>query len=497
MGPGSHDSSESWAETTRGAAPALFGRRRCGARRTTMHVQEVRRVRLRRPRWVAAAVALVVLGALGSFRGADALARNDSQRARQEFVTSSMGISSALRLAIVHDEDLAVSTGAYFVDNPTATAADFRQWANSVQAFTRYPELLTLSVLTVVQASQLPAFAAREEANPSAPLSTNDTFVVSPPGSRPFYCFAAVIDSRSAQWIRPAGTDYCDNPLDQSLLRSGDSGQIVYLPYGVGKVQAIAVGNAIYRGGVVPQTVQARRDELIGWAGAALVPNVILHTALEDRAGTAVAFRYDVGTTHVIFGARVAPAHFQSIAINLHNGWSVMIYGPALHNAVLANRDARALLLGGLLVSVLLAALIYVLGTGRSRALALVEERTNQLHHQAFNDSLTGLPSRALILDRVAQMFGGAGARANDGHRVVSRPRQLQGHQRHLGPRRRRPVAGRGRREAPHGGPSAGHRGAIRGRRIRHFVGGLTPAWRRPGNCGSGPRRVFGPVRDH
>ena len=57
------------------------------------------------------------------------------------------------------------------------------------------------------------------------------------------------------------------------------------------------------------------------------------------------------------------------------------------------------------MLSLLLGALIYVLGTSRSRALALVDERTAELHHLALHDSLTRLPNRALILDRIEQML--------------------------------------------------------------------------------------------
>jgi len=56
--------------------------------------------------------------------------------------------------------------------------------------------------------------------------------------------------------------------------------------------------------------------------------------------------------------------------------------------------------------------LVLVLGTGRRRALSLVREKTRELSqknrelsHQASHDGLTGLPNRALVLDRAKQML--------------------------------------------------------------------------------------------
>src|SRR5580700_7485892 len=115
----------------------------------------------RRHVWLGVATVLVVVGTFVSVWAAHELARNDAQISRQAFVASSTEIASTLKLAIQHEQDLAVSAGAFFADNPDASQPEFSQWTSSVRAFQRYPELETIAEVTIVPASQLSAFAAR------------------------------------------------------------------------------------------------------------------------------------------------------------------------------------------------------------------------------------------------------------------------------------------------------------------------------------------------
>ncbi|MBF6557650.1 MAG: EAL domain-containing protein [Acidimicrobiales bacterium] len=354
--------------------------------------------------WLLAAIGLVGIGTIGSVLGARAIARTDGQRSRQAFVTSSMDIASTLKLAIQHEQDLVTPAGAFAVRNPNATQADFLQWTNSVRAFQRYPEVIGIAELAMVPASQLSAFAARAVVDPTGPLAADGTFQVTPAGNRPYYCLATATVSRTTS-TTPAGLDFCDTELGAPLLRARDSGEDAYVPYGTGKNAELVWGTPVYRDGFVPGTIQARRDAFIGWTGTSTVPNVILATALAHHPSTAVAFGYHSSSSAVTFKAGSAPAGAQFTTIDLNNGWHVQVFGAMTGGGVFANPNSLILLVGGIVVSLSLGVQLYVLGTSRSRALQLVRERTNELHHQAFHDSLTGLPNRALILDRAGQML--------------------------------------------------------------------------------------------
>ncbi|NNN09450.1 MAG: hypothetical protein HKL85_09705 [Acidimicrobiaceae bacterium] len=82
---------------------------------------------------------LALVGTIGATFGANAVAHNSAEKARQAFTTSSSQIASTLQLAIQHENDLVVSAGAFVTGNPSTSQAQFVQWVTSVQALKRYP----------------------------------------------------------------------------------------------------------------------------------------------------------------------------------------------------------------------------------------------------------------------------------------------------------------------------------------------------------------------
>jgi diguanylate cyclase (GGDEF)-like protein len=370
----------------------------------------------RRSFWIAIAVGVVTIGFVGSFLGANNFARNDVQRNRSSLQTSTVEIASALNLAIQHEQDLAISGGAFMVENPNASESSFIRWVSNVDAFRRYPEILAIAEVDVVSSSQLKAFAARAVINAKESKAPSQTFSVTPAGKRPFYCLVDVEHARAGLPEIPIGLDLCDSSLGPQLLQARDSGQPTYAPDSLGGPAAFAVGTPLYRNGSHPNTVAARRANLIGFTGTEIQPNTILMTALLGHPDDAVAFHYQRSGSNATFRAGKRPKDATSVTVSLHNGWHVQVFTAAVAGGIFGESDSTLLFLGGTLLSLLLGLLIFVLGTSRSSAMQLVKERTDQLQHQALHDSLTGLPNRALILDRIDRML----ARSRREHSAVA-----------------------------------------------------------------------------
>ena len=241
---------------------------------------------------------LVLGGTLAAVLGARAVASSETQKARLAFHLSSAEIASTLKLAIQHEEDLVVSASAYVTANPHLTAAGSDRWAKSVRAMRRYPELENIGLVELVPAARLRSFERYIAAHPVRALGANSAtpvehFEISPPGTRPYYCFAVAGLARSAAEYIPAGADYC--AVAPELLAGLDSGQASYAPYVGSAATTLGISTPVYRGGVVPATVGERRAQFVGWLGELLEPQVVLERALEGHPNVAIRFRYASG----------------------------------------------------------------------------------------------------------------------------------------------------------------------------------------------------------
>jgi diguanylate cyclase (GGDEF)-like protein len=359
--------------------------------------------------WTLIAVLLASAGVAGTVLAARSVSRSDAQRSHEAFTQASSQIALTLRPAITSEEDFAVNAGAFYLENPNASAADFKRWTRDVGAFKRYPELEGVATIAFVTRSNLPAFETRADADPIGPVGADGVFTIVPAGVRPYYCFVTRSEARGTSSPAAAGADYC--AADPQLIESRESGQgydyAISVPQ-LSKTPLLAIETPLYRGGGVPATVAERRADFVGWTGTVIAPQVLLDSALDDHPGIAGVLHDTSGSKVLAFTAGRAPHGAGRIMINLHDGSTVSTYATLGSASVFANGNSRAVLVGGILLSVLLFLLGLVLITGRWRALRLVFEKTEQLSYQAMHDDLTDLPNRALVIDRAELMLARA-----------------------------------------------------------------------------------------
>jgi diguanylate cyclase (GGDEF)-like protein len=349
--------------------------------------------------WTCIAAGIVILGSASAFVGANAIVRSSNERSHKAFITSSFQIASTLKLDLQHEQDLIDSTQSFLIGNPAATQAQFLKWTNELHILNRYPELQNLGVIDYLTKAQLGAYARR--VSPNQP----STFKVEPSGVRAHYCLAPLGISRTASTELPKNTDVCASQIGPLFVKARDSGKSQVLPFAYQGLQTIGIEIPVYRGNVVPTTTAGRERAFVEVVALNMVPNVLMTSARDAHPNTAVALLYGGANSKVQFRSGRIPRDAQTTNVNVHDGWTVEVLASNYDAGLLANRDAMSVLFSGVTLSLLLGALILLLSTGRTRLKVLVGERTEEIQFQAMHDSLTGLPNRALIVDRIEQLL--------------------------------------------------------------------------------------------
>jgi diguanylate cyclase (GGDEF)-like protein len=371
--------------------------------------------------WGAVALVCVAAGTVGSILGAQTVAHKDATKARQSSRQTSADVASTLRASVQHQEDFAIGATTFFAGNPKASPAEFEAWAKYGDGFHRYPELAKLSLVTLVKASDLPAFEAKLSGRPLKPTLTRRTIKglrvlvptpaaptlhVVPAGKRPVYCFALASLPKSSARYTPAGLDLC--AVTPGLLPSRDSGNSLYSSVAAGRTPAVGIARPVYKGGVPPSGFTARRDAFVGWLREVLLPTVVLKQALQGHPESAVRLRHRTGSSSAVFTGGTPKPGAESTTTNLRAGWTARSFGGPVDAGVLADWHALVLLIAGVLLSVMLALLVVVLGAGRPRA-GVPAPKAREVPHEDLYDPLTGLPNSALMMDRAQRMLARAG----------------------------------------------------------------------------------------
>ena len=446
--------------------------------------------RTRRAAWAALALLCVVAGTVASIFGAHALARHDANKQSAAFGQNATSVAAATKLALqrgrirrsagTSSRQRQGHTGCVRALGQVGEDAASLPGARQPRADRDRPQIPARDV-------RGPRHRPRAEAgHPGGRTGDAEAFPVIPASDHHYYCLATAELVRSASLARPVGQDYC--ALSPGLLSDRDKGLSRYTVISSGGQPALAIVTPVYRGNATPHTAFGRAAASVGWLREVLVPTCSWRPCWkatpESRLVSVIERREQPHLRH-----GTPPAGARNATTNLQNGWTVTASPCRLPRAVFSNGETTALLVGGIVWSLLIGLLVFVLGGGRARGSRSPGQRSRaparrsaRRPHRAAQPGADARPRRAHARPRRTPVRAAR-------RRAVHRHRLVQGRQREARRGRRRPAPEDRRRTARGRRARRRHRRPSRRRRVRD-AGRIGGPRRAPGH----PRAACGRV---
>jgi diguanylate cyclase (GGDEF)-like protein len=366
-------------------------------------------------------VIIVAVGLATSLLGAAAWRSSARENQRQAFAASATDVSETAETLLRRDTDFVATLHTVLTLNPNLSQHQLDEWYAELEGFQRQVGGLGTTIVAAVPAARLGSFLARRNGEPSFQSLVGKVVPV-PLDGRSRYCLISISESAVGPLSGALGQmlqgDWCQRSSPIGSARAGlqqtatDTGELVSTPSVIAGRRTLNFEQAYYRHGATLGTAAQRRAAVEGWVASSFDATALLGSALGGYHGLSVGL-YKPGTGKrsvpmALAGPAAAGGFTKTTIVNVEGPWRLTVRGSVPLPGLSVARQTALALAVGVILTVLLGILAYVLMRSRDHALGMVREKTGQLRHLAMHDPLTGLPNRTLALDRAEQMLARA-----------------------------------------------------------------------------------------
>ena len=342
------------------------------------------------------------------------------ERNQQAFSVSAERVQEVVSTQVARQSDLLSTMEGLVASDPDISNVFLGDWYDRARIPERFPGSVGISFVVPVPAADLPAFARTMAADPIEGLSDPGPLTVVPEGTRSGYCLqrlAVLETNRIEGFVIPAGLDFCaselpgagPSPLPAALEQATSRDSPAVFSIGVENQAVFGAFKAVYSDGVVPSTTAEREAGPLGWVGATFDAHTIVDPVAKEGTNIQVEVFASTAAGEALLatGGEVGPGPVSTVELPASSDgtWRVRVSQVAGVGGPSPDTQGLLVFAAGLLISALLFALVRLLSASRDHAMRLVDEKTAELEFLAMHDGLTGLPNRALLLDRATQML--------------------------------------------------------------------------------------------
>lgn len=379
----------------------------------------------------AAVLALLAAGLAASLVAAGLVRQTIREDALGRFAAACDAITLKIEERLIAHAVMLQGGRGLFAASESVERDEWRTYLGTVHADQTVPGFEGIGFAKLIAPEELAAHEAsvRAEGYPD--------YHVHPPGPRDTYSSIVYLEPLQGRNLLAFGYDMFSDPVRRAAMEQArDTGQ----PALSGKVTLMQEGDAtdaqagslmyvpVYRNGAPVETVAQRRAALVGWVYSPYRMEDLMHGIIADWSYEGRSFVdlhiYDGGTADeslLLFdsqpegpqhGRRTFLEEERTIDFNGHR-WLLLFNGSQAASGV-SYLPAWLTGAGGLVITGLLSGMLLLLFK-RADSQQQAENFAEQIRGMAYHDSLTKLPNRPLLLDRLQMALAGCRRSGNHG----------------------------------------------------------------------------------